>query len=502
MTDIILYHPIKIRQQSAQMPLSLMAISACLKQNGYSVKIIDYGKNENAEKEALEYVDGAILFGLTAMVGSSIIRAISIAKKVREKSKIPIVWGGQHVSLLAEQTIQNPYVDVVVRGQGEETIVELANAFKNNLPLKDIKGITYKENGKIISTPDRPFKDINEFPMLDYDAIDVKKYIQDGGSLQYVATRGCPHRCKFCSIKTFYGRAYLKYSPERVVNEIEMLTKKFGADIIGFMDDNFFVDKKWVGEIFKLMEEKNIKIKWGTTCRCDYFSRFDDSFLKKIKDTGCDAMIFGGESGSPDILKMINKDITIDDILESGKKCKEFGFHGWFTFMSGFPNETVEDLYKTIDIMDKLYKIDNDAAIHLFSFVPLPQTELFEESVKLGMKRPETLEDWGEFRFQEHVNPWLSKKHKQMIRTLTYLVDFLFMTEASKKKRFHGWHKLAYRILLKDAEIRWKNRFFDIPYEWLLVRRYASGFYRDKEHPSHRDSNDNSMVHSSNQSSG
>ncbi len=480
MTDIVLYHPIKIRQQSAQMPLALMAISASLKQNGYSVSLIDYGKNANAEEEALKLIDGAILFGLTAMVGSSIVRAISIAKKVRAKSKIPIVWGGQHVTLLAEQTIKSPYVDVIVRGQGEETIVELANAFKNNLPLKDILGITYKdENGKVVSTPDRPFKDINEFPTLDYDSIDVRKYVGEGGSLQYVATRGCPHRCKFCSIKTFYGHAYFKYTPERVVNEIETLSRKFNVDTIGFMDDNFFVDRNWVKEIFRLMNERNLKIKWGTTCRCDYFSRFDDAFLKQIKDMGCIIMIFGGESGSPEILKMVNKDITTEQILESGRRCKKFGIHGWFTFMSGFPHETTDDLMMTIDLMDALHKIDDGAELHLFSFVPLPQTELFEESVKLGMRRPETLEDWGEFRFQEHINPWLSDEHKEMIKMMTYLVDFLFMAEKGQKIRMRGWHKIAYKILLEDAKMRWNKRFFSFPYEWLAVRNYASKFYRE-----------------------
>ncbi len=482
MADVVLYHAIKIRQQAALLPLGLMALSSCLKQKNYTVKIIDAGKDDNAEEEALEQMGGAIFFGITTMVGSSVLRAVSMAKKVRERNpKIPIVWGGQHTTLLAEQAIQSPYVDIIVRGQGEDAVVELADALKNNLPLANIKGLTYKENGKVISTPDRQLRDINEFPMIDYDAVDVGKYMKDSGGLQYLTSRGCPHRCKFCSIKSFYGRAYMRYSAQRVVDEIEILIKKFGAKTFGFMDDNFFVDKIRCSEIFRLMQERKIDIKWSTMCRCDYFSRFTDDFLQKTKDAGCMMIIFGGESGSPDVLKMISKDITTDNILKSGMKCKEFGFHAWFSFVTGFPNETVEDLYKTIDVMDQLRKIDNSVELQIFSFVPLPKTELFEESVRLGLKRPEKMEDWGDFRFQEHVNPWLSPKHKQMIKALAFLVDFLFMAEDRKKRRFRGWQKVAYNILLKDAELRWKNRFFSVPYEWIAVRNYASKFYAEKQ---------------------
>lgn len=480
MADVVLYHAIKIKHHAALLPLGLMALSSCLKQAGYTVKIVDAGKEENAEDEALKHSKDAIFFGITTKTGSSIHRALSMAKKVKESANIPIVWGGPHVSLLADQTIRNPYVDIVCRGQGEETVVELAGAIKNKLPLSGIKGITFKEGDKVVSTPDRPMADINKFPMLDYDAVDVKKYIDDTGGVQYLTSRGCPHRCKFCSIKSFYGHAYLKYSPERVASEVEHLVKRFGEKHMGFMDDNFFVDKRRVVEICRLLKERNLDIKWNTMCRCDYFARFDNEFLKTIKDAGCNSIIFGGESGSPDILKAIAKDITTQDILESGKKCKEFGIHAWFSFVAGFPHETVEDLYKTIDVMDELCKIDPSVELQLFSFVPLPETELLEESVRLGLKRPETLEDWGEFRFQEHINPWLSEKHKRMIKTLNFLVDFLFMSEERKRTRFHGWQKLAYKMLLKDAEMRWKNRFFEMPYEWLAVRSYASKFYTEK----------------------
>lgn len=473
MTDVVLFNPVRVYSANPPTPLSLMALSTCLKQNGYEVKIVDGGIEKNAEKEVLSSLDDAICFGITCMTGPPIHIGLSMAKKVREKiPELPIVWGGFHPSLLPEQTIQHPLVDIVVRGQGEETMVELVDALKNRQPLKNVKGLTYKQDGKIISNLPRPLRDINDFPMPDYSSIDIKGYAKHG-PVYYLTSRGCPYRCAFCTINHLYGRRWFRYPAERVIQELKFIVETYGVKDFRFGDDNFFVDTQRVKQICDGIEE--LDITWESFGRCDIFSRLSNDVLKKIKSSGCTWISFGAESGSQKILDMIHKDITIKEIIETVKKCKEFNIDADFTFMTGFPGESINDLKMTMKLFDKMYSINKNISIRLFSFTPSPKIELIDACVKNGLTLPTSFEEWGKFGYEEHINPWLSAEHKSLIKTFDFLITFLF---AVNKKRFEKkWQNIIYKILRKDARIRWRHRFFRFPLEWLLVRKYASKFY-------------------------
>jgi radical SAM superfamily enzyme YgiQ (UPF0313 family) len=487
MTDVILYAPngFRIQPGNLQLPTGLIALSSVLKKGGFSVKIINEMTLNDSIKHAMKVIDSkTILFGITSMSGTPIYDALIVSKKVKEKyPDLPIVWGGSHASLLPEQTVKHPLVDIIVRGPGEKTIVALTKALKNKKPLKDIKGITYKENGKIVNNPDADYVDINEFPMLDYGALDMEKYIAatpkskmtydslNTRIMSYHSSRGCCHRCGFCAIHAFCRGVWQRYTPERVIKELKILVKKYKVNGIFFMDDNFFVDKNRVEKICDLLIKENLNIIWAGNCRIDYFVGYSDEFVDKLKRSGLVQLVFGAESGSQRMLDYMKKDITVEQILESAKKCKKHGIKTKYCFMVGLPTERTDDLYKTVDVVNKIYQIFPQSIGSISIYTPYEGTELMEQSIKYGLKPPTDLEGWGKYNYLSFNTPWGTKEFVNLVKIISMTSHFLVGYQSSE--RFDSmWKKVSFILLKKDAKFRWEHKMFKFAPEWKLVKRY------------------------------
>ena len=179
--DVALYFP---RPYSAHRPvqgapLPLLAISSLLDKEGYGIKVVSNNLHERPLEKVLEHCQGAVCLGISSMTGYQIVDALQVAKTVKGKyPELPVIWGGRHPTLEPEGTINSPYVDVVVSGQGERTFTELVHALTDGKPLDNIAGISYKLDGEIFHNPERPPEDINNFPAMPYHLIDVKKILE------------------------------------------------------------------------------------------------------------------------------------------------------------------------------------------------------------------------------------------------------------------------------------------------------------------------------------
>jgi len=232
-------------------PLPLLAISSLLEQVEHDSIIVSSNLFEKPDEKVLESCDNATCLGITAMTGYQITDGLKIAGLVKEKyPDLPVVWGGRHPTLESDGTIKSLYVDILVRGQGERTFAELVGALAGKKSLADIEGISYKSNGEILHNPDRPLEDVNNFPRMPYDLIDVEKTLYSNAYssrvLNYVSSYGCPFRCGFCSEQTVWKRQWLAVGAERLADEIERLVKDYGVDTIAFSDSEFFIDKERV----------------------------------------------------------------------------------------------------------------------------------------------------------------------------------------------------------------------------------------------------------------
>lgn len=463
------------------MPLSILCLAEALIKNRFEVKLIDL-RIQDLTTDDLKNI---LYLGVSHMTGSAQIPQALKCAEMAKSYDIPVIFGGTHPSILPEQTVSHPFVDIVAIGEGEEIVVELAQYFQNRKELSEIKGIVYKDkSGNIISTGERMPPQFDRVANLPYELLPVDQYVGTSVDFGYQSSRGCPHRCAFCAEVGLYPKIWRPKSAEIIIEEIENIIKKFNPERIFFLDSNFFCSRKRVEKFCHLVIDRGIKIKFFGECRFDYFEKYDDQFIELIKKAGFNEIEFGGESGSDQTLAFIKKDITKKQILSSIEKCKGAALQSFTSFMIGFPGESEQEMLKTIEIYDQIMKLDPDnARINgMFVYTPMPGTELYRTVVeKWEFKEPENLEQWSKFELYDISNvTWLPETQKKKLQTISNLVRFFFVYKTlsrwnfSEKVTRHGGYLKAiasecfHAALYPMAKIRWKFRLFNYGYEWQL----------------------------------
>ena len=308
------------------LPLGLLQSSVNIGEK-YDVKILDLRVKPDWKRALLiELKKEPYFVGISTMTGPNLISAIQISKFVKENSNALVVWGGIHASLLPGQTLENPLVDIVVKGEGEITFVELADAIINKKHLKGILGVWYKEDGVIKSNPDRPPVDLNKLPPVPYELLDdIEKYIwvrEDGVRvINYMSSRGCPQLCTFCYVASFYNSRWKQLDAKRVLDDFEYLIDRFKVGHIYINDDNFFVNLLRVKEIAQGMLDRKFDISWDVLgAHAQTTARMTDELIKLLDKSRLTGLLTGVESGSPRILELVKKNITVQMVIDANKK--------------------------------------------------------------------------------------------------------------------------------------------------------------------------------------
>ena len=481
MKNIVLFYPSHKFGMSVQprieLPLSLLTIATPLDRAGYGVSIIDQRVDPLWKKHLTEEIKKQpICVGISSMTGPQIKNGLEASGLVRQHGDIPVVWGGIHPTLLPQQTLEHENIDIVVQGEGEETFFELIQALEKETPLDTVRGIWYKENGSIKNTGSRPRVNLNEQPPLSYHLVDIKKYLINVFGVDHISfetSRGCPFRCGYCYNTTVYKSTWLGMSADEVVKRVKWLVKEYGIKGILFSDDNFFGNKKRAIEILQKTKDENLGIQLSKIdAHVSVLSKLTDEELNLLKESGCRMVMIGIESGSPRILKMMNKEMSISDIIALNKRLVAYGIMIHYFFMMGFPNETIDDISQTIALKNRLTK-DNQGASPIFNiFTPFPGTRLFDISVEYGLKVPDRIDGWMSFNYRM-VNenaPWLSEKRKKIIRMLHFTVLL-----AERNNFINPYKKTRlYAIILATlyypiARLRIKYLFYQFPVERKLA---------------------------------
>lgn len=422
-----------------QSPLIGIAyIAAVLEKNGYEVMVIDCPPlNMTYEdlKRKIACVEPDIV-GITS-VTVTFSSAVQAARVIKESyPKALIVMGGPHVTVLDEQILnEHSEVDIVVRGEGEQTLLELAELVsKSNLKnLQEVKGITFRKNAQIICTEDRSFiQNLDELPYPAYKYFPLNKYKLFGKLiLPIITSRGCSFNCSFCLAPRMAGKRFRARSPKNVGDELEWLKDAHKPDAFTFHDETFTHDKKRVIEICEEIKNRNIGLPWDCSTRVDQIS---PEILAKMKEANCQLVSFGVESGSQKILNVMKKGTTVEQNERAIKWAKEAGISVTISVIIGYPGETKDTLQQTLDFIRRTKPDD----VHMSLATPYPGIELNNLVKDLGWKM---CEEWDQCDMQMPVfeNPLLPVNLRETRkRFYNYFYSPSYILHAWLKRNFYS----------------------------------------------------------------
>jgi radical SAM superfamily enzyme YgiQ (UPF0313 family) len=422
-----------------QPPIGLASLAAVLEKNDYKVEILDANALQLSKYEVVKKADSVGIIGITAMT-PTINSTIRIAKGIKQNNPNSIIiLGGPHATILPEEILNNvPEIDIIVRGEGEETIVELCDALENDRNIENVHGITYRNNNNstIKNTPLRPpIINLDSLPFLAYHLLPLDKYkLHPPHGREYpfmalLASRGCPYNCIFCS-KSVFGSKFRGQSPERIVDEIVYLKERFGIKEIAFYDDVFTLKQKRIMQFVKELKERNLDIPWTCEARVNLVT---EELLREMKKAGCYMVAYGIESGNQMILNNLRKKITIEQIKSAIEATRKAGIQSVGYFMLGSPGETPETIRQTIDFAKSL-----DIDFAQFSVTtPFPGTDLYDLYLSSGNKNTK----WDDFIYASLKSPSAP----------------VFETESLSKEDLREWNAKAYREFYLRLSYIWKR---------------------------------------------
>jgi len=381
-------------------PLNLMYLAAALEKASMSVKILDddlYQVGSLKMANLASKIDPVVV-GVTATT-ATIKNALKYVKAIKELLPNTLtVIGGPHPTFTPEGTLKaEDALDVVVVGEGEETLTEVAEEYKKNKfkNFSNVKGIVYRDNGKISTTTPRPLiNDLDNLPFPARHLIPFKEYktsqSQAGGM---ITSRGCVFNCNYCSSSLIMGKKFRSRSPENVVDELEELVYKYGVRDIAFLDDIFMLNKRRAKEVAGEIKNRGLDISFVTSSRVDTVNQ---ELLECLKRAGMSTLYCGIESGSQRVLDLMGKGITLKQAEDAIKAAKNVDINVLGSFILGYPGETAQEMDQTIDFSIKL-----DPDYSQFSILtPFPGTPIYYELRQKGLIGTE---DWSKYTVLDSI---------------------------------------------------------------------------------------------------
>jgi len=392
----------KLDKKSAKgMPIGIAYLGAYLEKEGHNMNLVDAEaldlSIEDTIKEALK--NNPKLVGISCET-VSIMEAYKLVKKIKEENpEIKTMIGGSHASSTPKKTLSSSeYLDFVIYGEGEITLLELVKAIEENKSFEDINGLVYKKNNEIIiNKPRKLIENLDSIPFPARHLLPLNKYIHSifwEKTTIMITSRGCPNNCIFCGSKMTFGRRARFRSVKNVIKEIDEIVNKFKIKNIVMNDDTFTLNKQRTIKICKEIIKNNFDIKFLCASRVNTMDQEVADYLEKA---GCKIVTFGIESGDEQILKNIKKGIDLNQVKKAVEAVKNTSMEAHGSFMFGNPGETEETMKKTIEFAKSL-PLDK----YQFSITtPFPGTELWDIAKKEGGIKTE---DFSQFYFYNCVS--------------------------------------------------------------------------------------------------
>ena len=475
---IILLHPRSTKPKNRRFPLAVLSLAAVLK--GKEEYAIVDGNADPDPASTLDRITArgdVTLLAVSVMPGPQMVAAIPLCRQFRQRyPSIPIVWGGYFPSLYPDAALNAAYVDFVVRGQGEETLLEFVHVLKTTRKYAGVKGLSYKDAfGLHVHNAERPLRSPNDFPWLPYDSLpNAPKYILPTFLGQRTAVHqasiGCPFRCTFCGVVPIYQGRQRTEEPQRTAAVLTYLKQKYNIDSVQFYDNNFFLNETQAVALAECLEP--IKLKWWCEGRIDSVLRYSDETFRRLKRAGAAMIFFGAESGSDWVLKQMNKKVTTNQTLELAARIRKFGIVPEFSFVIGNPTAPELDTNETINFIRRIKRLNPDAEIIVQHYIPTPHPDGMYGQVEQQIQFPRTPEEWATdrwYNFTTRRDPnvaWLPKRLKRRIDNFDLVINSRWPT--IQDIQLPRWGRA---MLCGLSSWRYSIGFYNFPYELQWAHR-------------------------------
>jgi anaerobic magnesium-protoporphyrin IX monomethyl ester cyclase len=369
-------------------PIGLCYVASTLLSHGFSVDMVDLAILEPGPEKAEFEISRAKpkILGITTST-CTYEKALKIARKAKQiDSGIVTVLGGPHVTFTAQETLAHPEIDLVVRNEGEITMLDVCKLYlRGEGKLDGIKGIAYRHEGRVVNNPGRPLmQDLDRLPFPARHLLPLNLYKIPG---TLITSRGCPSQCVFCAARAMSGGTYRTRSPDNVLAEVDEIRKRFNPPFYFIADDTFTVFHDRTRKICAGL--KKMGLRWLCESRANFVNR---ELLSTMADSGCYAIQFGMESGSQTVLNSIRKGITVDQVRNAAKWARELNLFTVCSFMVPHPEDTLETIAETKRVMLELKS--QGVFIFVSPTTPFPGTYLWDHATELGVRMvSDNLED-------------------------------------------------------------------------------------------------------------
>ena len=477
---ILLVNPRATRPANRRFPLSVMAVGAALP-SGTEWEIIDGNLPDLDVLEAISArvsacagtADPVRLVAMTVMPGPQLVSAVPLAKALKRRfPELPIVWGGNFGSLYPDPVLNAPYVDWLVRGQGEQTFLELLEVLDGRRDPKTVAGLAYRQaDGSHWIGPERTWVGPDALPAPPYHKIEVAEYLHPTflgrRSGVYQASIGCPYACNFCGVISVFGRKEKVQTPARAAEHLGWLARTWGMDSVHFYDNNFFLGERHAREMAAAL--RPLGLRWWCEARVDALDRFSDETWRMLKAAGLTMVFCGAESGSDEVLARMNKGITTDQIVSVAAKTRRHGIIPEFSFVFGDPEEPELQVETTLGFVRRLKAVNPAMELITYFYTPTPQRRGTYGGVDPLSGTPATLEEWIEpewvawMTHEDPQLPWMQRRLKTRVEDFELVLKSRFPSVHDRKTR--PWGKALGRLAAWD---RWRRADYDDP---RLLRR-------------------------------
>lgn len=478
---IVLFNPRSTKPRNCRLPLSVLALAAVL-EGREEYRIVDGNVESDATSTILRLIDqhAVDLLGVTVMPGPQMAAAMEASREIRRvRPKVPIVWGGYFPSIYPDATLNARYVDFAVRGQGEDTLLELLGSLRGSGKLEDIRGLSYKDAFALHRhNPERPMKGPDAFPWSPFHRIPMHDYLRPSffgkRTAVHHASIGCPFRCSFCGVHAAYGTREKLESPARTAAILTHLVTKYGADSVQFYDMNFFMREDHARELADYLTP--LHLRWWCEARVDVMCKYSDATLDSLRRAGCTMIFFGAESGSDWALQEMKKGITTEQTSLVASRVRQFGIIPEFSFVVGNPNDPERDTNATLRFIRKIKRLNPASEIIMYHYTPVPQRGAMYGNIDGRISFPTTPEEWASKQWMDFTlridpnTPWLKRKTKQLIENFELVVSSRWPTVQDIRapkwsrallKTLSAW-RYSSHVYRFPGELRWAHRFIDL----------------------------------------